>query len=279
MNQQNPQDFLQMVEKMPPFPKSAHRIMELAADINCNPKDLVQVIEHDPIITIKLLKLVNSAFFSLSHEITSIRHALVYLGLNTVKNLALSIATIEAIPHKKLDNFNTHQFLLHALTTASIAQRIAPRFDQDLDPGDAFIAGLLHDFGKMVFAQFSPVEFTKAIDLSIQKQQDLHLCEQEILGIDHAEIGSLLAEKWDLPQDLILCIRHHHEDIQTPLHCAVFVANQISKQLAFGNAGNPVITDFSPHIEQTLGMNIMTLIENLDGLSEEAAKAKKFIDI
>jgi len=279
MNQQTQQDFINMVEKMPPFPKSAHRIMELAADINCNPKDLVQVIEHDPVITMKLLKLVNSAFFSLAREITSIRHALVYLGLNTVKNLALSIATIQAIPHKKLDNFNTHHFLLHALTTASIAQRIVHRFDSKLDPGDAFIAGLLHDFGKMVFAQFSPDAFAKAIDLSQQKQQSLHLSEQEILGMDHAEIGGLLAEKWELPQELIQCIRNHHQNIQTPLHNAIFVANQISKQLNFGQGGNPVIEPLPEHIEELLGMNLLMFIDSLDGLSKEAAKAKEFIDI
>ncbi|MDQ6994194.1 MAG: HDOD domain-containing protein [Mariprofundaceae bacterium] len=279
MNQKISQDFFQMVEKMPPFPKSAHRIMELAADINCNPKDLVQVIEHDPIVTMKLLKLVNSAFFSLAHEITSIRHALVYLGLNTVKNLALSIATIQSIPHKNLEHFNTHQFLLHALTTASIAQRIAPRFDPDLDTGDAFIAGLLHDFGKMVFAQFAPLEFSQAIELSIEKKQSLHLSEQAVMGMNHAEMGALLAEKWELPHQLIQCIRYHHQDSQAPLHCAVVVANQISKQLKFGNACNPVIDAFTPHIEGILGMNLSDFIESLDDLSTEASKAKKFIDI
>jgi len=279
MNPQTQQDFLDMVERMPPFPKSAHRIMELAADINCSPKDLLQVIEHDPIITIKLLKLVNSAFFALTREITSARHALVYLGLNTVKNLALSIATIQAIPHKKLDNFNSHQCLFHALTTASIAQRIAYRFDSKLDPGDAFIAGLLHDFGKMVFAQFAPHEFTKAIDISIIKNQSLHLSEQEILGMDHAEMGGLLAEKWDLPKELIHCIRNHHEALDNPLHNTIFVANQISKQLHFGDGGNPVIEALPVHIEQCLGMNLLDFIDTQAYLSTEAAKVKEFIDI
>jgi len=273
------QDFLHMVEKMPPFPKSAHRIMELAADINCNPKDLVQVIEHDPIITMKLLKLVNSAFFSLAHEITSIRHALVYLGLNTIKNLALSIATLETIPHKKLNNFNTHQFLLHALTTASMAQKVAPRLGEDVDPSDAFIAGLLHDFGKMVFAQFASDAFSRAIDLSEKKEQSLHLSENEILGMNHAEIGGLLAEKWELPQELIQCIRHHHHDVQTPLHNVIFVANQICKQLKFGDGGNPMVEDFPAHIEALLNMDLLTLIDSLSDLEREESKARSFIDI
>jgi len=278
VSQQTQQEFLNMVEKMPPFPKSAHRIMELAADMNCNPKDLVQVIEHDPIITMKLLKLVNSAFFSLAREITSIRHALIYLGLNTIKNLAFSIATIEAIPHRNLDNFNTHHFLLHALTTASIAQRIAHRFEGNVDPGDAFIAGLLHDFGKMVFAQFAPDAFAGAIELSQRKQQSLHLSESEILGMNHAEIGGLLAEKWELPQELIHCIRHHHDDVQNPLHNVVFVANQVCKQLNFGDAGNPVVELLPAHIEAWLTMDLLTFIQGLEDLETEASKAKEFID-
>ena len=87
-----------MVESMPAFPESVHQVMALTSDINCSPKDLVKVIESDPVMTMKLLKLVNSAYFALSRNIASIQHALVYLGLNTVKNLAISIATVDALP-------------------------------------------------------------------------------------------------------------------------------------------------------------------------------------
>ena len=279
MEQKSQQDFIPMVESMPPFPKSAHRIMELAADINCNPKDLVEIIEHDPIITMKLLKLVNSAFFSLARKITSVRHALVYLGMNTIKNIALSIATVNALPHKQLHNFNTHDFLIHSLTTASIAQKISDRFNTSQESSDAFIAGLLHDFGKIVFAQFASLEFSHALDRSLKENQSLHLIEQEMLGIDHAEIGGLLAERWALPSDLIICIRDHHKQIQTPLHDCIFVANQISKQMHYGQSGNPVIESFPTHIQQCLGMELMPFIESFDDLFQEADKARKFIEL
>ena len=279
MNHKTQQDFVAMVENMPPFPKSAHRIMALAADINCNPKELVQIIEHDPIITMKLLKLVNSAFFSLAREITSIRHALVYLGLNTIKNLALSISTINALPHKQLHNFNTHNFLMHSLTTASIAQRISPRFDPQRDSSDAFIAGLLHDFGKIILAQFASEEFSQALEVAEQEQVSLHLIEQRILGIHHAEVGGLLAEKWELPQELVTCIRHHHDPIQSPLHDSIFTANQISKQLHYGESGNPIIEVLPEHIQKHLGMNLTELIESLGDLSKEAKKAQEFAQV
>ena len=81
-----------MVEAMPAFPRSVHKVLELTSDMNCAPKDIVETIEHDPVMTAKMLKLVNSAFYSLPRKITSMKHAVIYIGINTVKNLALSIA-------------------------------------------------------------------------------------------------------------------------------------------------------------------------------------------
>jgi len=268
-----------MVDQMPPFPKSVHRIIEMSADINCAPKDLVQVIEHDPVITMKLLKLVNSAFFSLANSVASVRHALVYLGLNTVKNLALSIATIDSLPRKNSASFRTHDFLLHALTTASIAQRVGKHFDIEGDATDMFVAGLLHDFGKAVFAQFATDEFTQAIEEALENQEPLHEAEQRVIGVNHAEVGGLLAEKWELPSELVDCIRNHHKGVSSPLGDCIFVANQISKEMAFGNGGNPVIEVFPDYIRQRFGMDLAGMMEELGDLSAEESKASAFINM
>src|SRR3954463_10475687 len=88
------------VERMPAFPKSVQRILELTRDINCSPKELVAVIEKDPVIAIKILRIVNSAYFSLPSKITSINQSVVYLGLNTLKNLALNFSTIGMLPRQ-----------------------------------------------------------------------------------------------------------------------------------------------------------------------------------
>src|SRR5262245_9703103 len=111
----NHDELLKLVDNMPTFPSSAHRIIELTNDMNCAPKDLVKVIEHDPILTLNVLKLVNSAYFGLAAKVTSVKHAVVYLGINTVKNLALSIAAMGALPSQNELGFNMSNFWWHSL--------------------------------------------------------------------------------------------------------------------------------------------------------------------
>ena len=263
---------------MPPFPKSVHRVIELTNDINCAPKDLVQVIEHDPVITMKLLKLVNSAYYALSKSVSSVRHAVVYLGLNTVKNLALSIATVASLPRNNCTGFNTNQFLLHSMTTASISQRLAKEYLGRTDATDLFVAGLLHDFGKVVFVQFIPEEFSRAIAMAREENINLHEAETKVIGADHTEIGTMLAEKWQLPSDLVTCIRNHHSpNVSDEVDDCVFAANQISKRLKFGFSGNPVVEKFPEHVAERFGMDLDRLIESLGDMSDEVEKAESFI--
>jgi len=134
------------VDEMPAFPKSVQKILELTRDVDCTPKDLVQVIDKDPVLTVKILKVVNSAYYSLPKQVTSINHAVVFMGFNTIKNLALGIAAIGMLPKSNAAGFDVQQYLLHSLATAGIARQLASDLDS-ADPMDCFIAGLLHDFG------------------------------------------------------------------------------------------------------------------------------------
>jgi HD-like signal output (HDOD) protein len=131
------------VDGMPAFPKSVQAILDLTRDVNCTPKDLVQVIDKDPVVTVKILKIVNSAYYSLPKQVTSINHAVVFLGFNTIKNLALSIAAIGMLPKSNEAGFDVQEYLLHSLATANIAKRLATDLG-GVDPMDCFIAGLLH---------------------------------------------------------------------------------------------------------------------------------------
>lgn len=265
---------------MPAFPKSVQKILELTRDVNCSPKDLVQVIEKDPVVTVKVLRVVNSAYYSLPKQITSINHAVVYLGFNTIKNLALSIAAIGMLPASNEAGFDAQQYLLHSLSTAGIAKLLAQRLD-DADPMDCFIAGLLHDFGKVVFAQYMPTEFRKALELSQAHNTSLHLALREVVGTDHAVVGAMLVEKWRFPADLIDTIRQQYQpDVKdTPMIACVFAANQISKKLGFGFGGNPYIEELTPSIAHRLGGTLDELIASLGSLESLFEEAKIFSKI
>ncbi len=271
------------VEKMPAFPKSVQQVLALAGDINCPQKELVEVIKNDPVFTIKILRLVNSPFFGLSQEVTSIHHASVYLGLNTLKNVALGLAVIGAIPKKSVAGLDMGAFWLHSLAVASVSRMLGERLGATPDEaGDYFVAGLLHDVGKVVFALYLADEFTEALGLAIAPGKRLYDAEREVIGMDHAEIGELLAEKWHLPVELKDAIAHHHEpekSVASQLVECVFVGNQISKRLTFGNAGNFEVAPLPERIVKRFGMNLDEIIAELDSLDEEVDGARVFIKL
>lgn len=268
------------VDGMPAFPKSVQRVLELTRDVNSTPKDLVEVIDKDPVLTVKILKVVNSAYYSLPKQITSVGHAVVFLGFNTIKNLALSIAAIGMLPKSNEAGFDGQQYLLHSLATAAIAKQLALKVD-DADPMDCFIAGLLHDFGKVVLAQFMPREFRAALQGSQEHGISLHLALRSVLGVDHAVVGAMLAEKWRFAPHLVETIRHQYgpELSDSDMIACVFGANQISKKLNFGFAGNSLVEQFPPAVARRLGGNVDEVIASLGDLNSLFEEAQVFSKI
>lgn len=271
-----------MVERMPAFPHSVHRVLELTSDINSDPKELVEVIEHDPVLILKILKLVNSAYFGLSQKITSVNHAVVYIGLNTVKNLALSTAAIGMLPRKNEAGFDMDAFLMHSLSTAAIAKLFTKKMHiQSRESFDYFLSGLLHDFGKVVFVHAMPTEFHKALLIAKEKGIPLYEAESEIFSIDHTQVGSLLAEKWQLPSNLVEALKGHHryEGDRLPVTNAVSAANQISKELKIGYSGSDLVERLPDEITDRFGTDMTVIVEALGDVKTEIDKAMVFINL
>ena len=265
------------VDGMPAFPKSVQKIIELTRDVNCTPRDLVQVIDKDPVVTVKILKVVNSAYYRLPKQITSVNHAVVYLGFNTIKNLALSIAAIGMLSKQNAAGFDVDQYLLHSLSTAGIAKLLALQID-DADPMDCFIAGLLHDFGKVVFAQFLPREFKQALGVCQADGSSLHEALRQTIGADHAVVGAMLVEKWRFAPDLIDTIAHQYETDQkdSALFACVYTANQISKHLHFGFGGNPCVYALPATIVKKMGGTLEDIIASSGDMNAAFEDAKLF---
>ncbi len=273
------EELIELVEKMPAFPKSVQRIIQLTSDPSSSGKEIVAVIESDPVMTVKILKVINSPFYGMPQKINSIQRAVVHIGMNSIKNMALTVASIGVLNPKNKANFNINDFLLHSLTTASICKKIAEAHDvPQMESSDYFVAGLLHDFGKVVFAEFKPEAFKKALLQSADHHSPLHPYEIEYIGLDHCQAGSLLAQKWCFDQRLVEAIaRHHTVAPEKTLSLYLFAANQISKKLNFGNAGNPTIEEFPEPVISYFGMQIDDLIESLGDLSTLKSEALSLI--
>jgi len=271
-----------LVEKMPAFPKSVQQVVQLTSDINASAKDIVRVIECDPVMTVKILKAINSPFYGLPQKITSVQRAVVHIGLNTIKNIALGVAAMGMLNPTNKAHFNTANFLLHSLTTAALSKMLAERINlSSTDCSDCFVAGLLHDFGKVVFAEFIADEFKLALEKSREQQLPLHQTELEFIGLNHSQAGKMLAEKWELSEPLIDAIAHHHEpdSSQNVLRDCVFAANQISKYMSFGDGGNPVIETFPDAIVSRFGLDLPALCEALGDLETVKTEAQSYINL
>lgn len=277
------EELLEMVDRMPAFPASVHRIVQLTNDVNCQARDLVRVIGTDPVLTMRILRVANSAYFGLQMKIVSVQHAVVYIGLNTVKHLALATAAIGSLPDKNSSGFDADRFLAHSMAVGVITRRMRKRIG-GLDPsgggdGDDFVAGLLHDIGKVLFAHFEPEALGEALRLSAADGVAVHEAERQLLGVDHAEMGAMLADHWGFPETLCRAIREHHEPIDAEdapiLRDCVYLANHVAAKIEAeeeGTAG-PIVAppDF------TLGrfqMSLDEILAQLPGLEEELERVR-----
>lgn len=272
-------ELITLVEKMPAFPSSVQRIIQLASEIDSSCKDMVEVIESDPVMTVRILKVINSPFYGLPQKINSVQRAVVHIGMNTVKNMALTVAAMGVLNPQNKAGFDIQEFQLHSLTTAALCKQLAETLNVSKpEQSDYFVAGLLHDFGKVVLAEYKPEGFKQALQKSTEMNMPLHQCELEFIGLDHSQIGSMLAQKWAFDQKLIDTINHHHTpNAQTLMTQCLFAANQISKKMQLGDAGNPVVEEFPQAVSDAFGMNLTNLIESLGDLSTLRAEALSLI--
>jgi putative nucleotidyltransferase with HDIG domain len=275
-----------MCDRMPAFPASVQKVISLTSDINSSPRDLVRVIDHDPVLTMKILKVANSAYFGLSRKVVSINHAVVYLGLNTVKHVALAIAAIGSLPTENEANFDMDDFLLHSLTTAVLTRLLArPMKVAEVDAANFFVAGLLHDMGKVVFAQFRPSEFRQALELSRSTRTPLHQTEVQFIGHHHAEVGAVLCESWDFPADLVSAIRNHNEPCEEgstdDIRQCLFMGNLLAHRLNPSVNGPPSVLERDlPHwVVKPFGTDFNSVLAGMDGLQADLDQATALLKV
>lgn len=270
------------VDRMPAFPRSVQKVLELTRNINCLPRELVGVIEKDPVMTMKILKVINSAYYSLPNKITSINQSVVYLGINTIKNLSLSFAAVGILPRTNTAGFDIQHYLVHSLATASVARQLCTQFAKGTaDPGDCYVAGLLHDFGKVVFAQFMAAEFREALQKAMVENAPLYQVERDLIGVDHGVVGAMLAKRWQFPETLVACIRDHHREDAAPsamLEC-LRVADQICRLALSASDENPDWSAQAPACPGLFGNDLSKVVASLGDLEKIILDARTFVAV
>jgi putative nucleotidyltransferase with HDIG domain len=222
------------IDKLPSMPALASKLVSVVNSPESSAEDAAKLIEKDPALTSKIIRLANSAFYGMPRTISSVSSAVVVLGFNTIRSVALSAAIFNMFPRdSNAGSFDYLRFWRHSIVSGMVARLLARRILNFvlIDPEGAFCAAILHDIGKLIFQQYFPEECGAACRLAFEKSIPLIRAEEEIMGITHARIGSILADKWAFPPDLENAIVYHHTPdnagVCRELACVVHLADAV----------------------------------------------------
>jgi putative nucleotidyltransferase with HDIG domain len=198
------------ITELPTLPQVVTVILSLIDSPDSSAEDINKVMEKDPALVGKILKLVNSAYYGLPNKVNSVRQAIVILGFSTVKSLAISASVFDMFDAGREATFSREAFWKHSIGCGCISRLVGHR-EPGADEETAFVAGLLHDIGKLVLDQYAPQEFDSIINTARSRSSSFFDAEKEVLQeTNHAEIGAWVAEQWKLSPELAEAIRNHH---------------------------------------------------------------------
>lgn len=209
---------------LPTLPAVAAQVLELVRVPNVNLQEVARVIENDQALAVKVIRTVNSSYYGLSKPCTTIRQAIVYLGLNSVKTLVLGFSLVESIDGTCEDHigFDYVDYWRRALFSAAAAREIAAVVG-NVDPEEAFLVAIVQDIGMIAMHRTYKDIYLQAIDLTNGDHQNLPEQERRTFKTDHAEIGAAIAEHWKMPHQLVECIRYHHAPVKAPSELSVML--------------------------------------------------------
>ena len=238
MEEEKKQQFrkvLRDVKNLPTLPAVVMKLTKMAEDPDVTTEQMGRVISKDHILASKLLKLVNSAFYGFPQRISSLNSAIILLGFNVIKSLIISASIFEVMESQDVELWE------HSLGCAVVCNVLARHLGVK-DPEEISTAGLIHDIGKVAIKMELPKEYEMITELSQEKKIPRLEAEQEILGLDHAEVGSWLAKSWNLPNKLVEPIACHHDPQlareERVASSIVHFANILIRGLGYGHAGD-----------------------------------------
>lgn len=211
MDREKISEFLEKLESgysLPTLSPIALKLVELAADENSSVKDLVNLIEKDPSLAVRLLKLANSAFFSTVHPCATLNQAVVNIGFNRLRIMALSISLRDTFPMEKEGPLDYNQFWRISLYRALIAKSLAG-YLESTNQDEAFVAGLIREIGLLIFYDIFIKGKDEQVSLDLVPIENLLSWEKERYGVDHREVGEAALGYWNFPDNIVYCLRSH----------------------------------------------------------------------
>ncbi|HSW62909.1 MAG TPA: HDOD domain-containing protein [Dissulfurispiraceae bacterium] len=270
---------VQKIPKLPTLPMIAERILGMVDDDVASVETIVETVAQDPAIAAKVLSFANAAFYGAGEPVLSVRDAVMKIGFKNIRSIALGISLMTIFSESK-EKFASayHRIFLHSVSVGVISRQIAEKVACEL-ADKAFIAGLLHDIGKLVINKYFEDDYARILD---EFNNGLFLidAEKKVLGITHADIGVWLADKWNLPAIIQDAIEFHHAPSEAKnnrkLVALAHVANAVAARHSRGLFEVEPVNAFDSSALEILGISEKDLETIESGLDKQTFPAELF---
>jgi len=262
------------------LPEITIKIIQIVEDAKSTARDLHEVIKNDPALSVKVLKVVNSAFYGLPGQVASVDRAIILLGMSAVKNIAVAASIARLFKGKRIsEHFSAADLWRHNVAVAVAGRSLAKCSPHPAMSDEIFVAGLIHDIGTLIERQSFPDEFADVINRCMTEDVDFLQCERETIGADHQAFGVGLTTKWKFPRHLRAAVGFHHNSQQLSVDLRnmatlIQVADVMCCQEKIGfylTARNGVITE---EMLEQLSLSRQQLEEVRESLPDQVAEAE-----
>lgn len=274
------------IRNLPTPPIVFSQIQKVINDPDVSAAVIAGILSEDPAMSVKVLKLTNSAFYGLTREIDSVKQAVVIVGMEAIKNLVLAASVLDMFKGPDFDQEFQEKFWRHSLAVGFCGRILARKIRSRgmIDPDSAFSCGLLHDIGKVVMCCFLRDEFkTVTKERLNDKQSPTCEVEERVLGYSHAQIGGILATQWKLPHRLAEAITFHHQpqlcESEDPIAYLIHISNYVAKKTFLDRDEKYLIGRPDPGVLDYLQISEEDTDSYTDLLREEYVKAETFMQM
>ena len=202
------EDLAHRVRDLPALPQAVMEIMQVLRNDQLSAERCIHLIEQDPALAARTMRLANSAFWGVAGRVSRITDAVNLLGLRTLSGVLAAAALTQSLPRQLCPGFDFAAHWRHSIGTALASRLMAA--GTPLDPEEAFLAGLVHDFGQLVLTAYCPQAHEAVYALASREDLPLMQAEVQLLGLHHGQVGALLARHWHFPEAIVAAVEHHH---------------------------------------------------------------------
>ena len=284
LTQSNTLKRIQTHGQIPTLPAIMTRVLYVLEDEHSSADDITAILSSDPVITARVLRLANSAFYGSRFQIDSIHRAVVTVGFEAVKQLTLATTVLQSFSPCTQHCLESEDFWMHALGSAKAAQLLAFSTRHISMPEACFTAGLLHDLGKLMLSISLGPEYGEVMRRAAEEPCSLRAMERRLLQTDHAEVGAWLMQQWGFPALIVSAVQHAYtaEWYTGPFQKEVLIvsiASDMARLAGFGHAGETTDAALDSGSVGALGLDVPQVEEICETLAIMKDDARTFLGL